>query len=305
LPTGSNLQANGGAFPTPAPGSYLYAFRGNAPGIEPQTAKTLSLGVDIDPPFIPGLKLGVTYWKIDLKGVIGLAPFQTPQVVYQNYPYLVTVLTQPNTTANLAALSALAAGAQLFPFGAPCHTNPAPCSIYAILDARKNNLGDFKVSGLDFNLAYNHETSFGSIQLAGNATYILTQQARANSNIPYRDAMDNAPSRLKLRLSAGASVGNLFGQITWNHRSGYDLSVPVGFVPQTRVDSFNAFNLFFKYDVNGEKLLKDLSFTLNVDNVFDQAPPEYRAVTVVAGASGYTNGSTLGRLVQFGVSKKF
>ena len=73
-------------------------------------------------------------------------------------------------------------------------------------------------------------------------------------------------------------------------------------LPQDRVSDFNTVNLFFKYDVpGGSPLLKDLSLTLNVNNVFAQDPPIYRSV----GSQGYTNGFTLGRLIQFGVSKKF
>ncbi|MGH1559829.1 hypothetical protein ACRAWD_23220 [Caulobacter segnis] len=39
--------------------------------------------------------------------------------------------------------------------------------------------------------------------------------------------------------------------------------------------------------------------TLNVDNLFDKAPPWRNA------NSGYANGSTLGRLVSLGVRTKF
>jgi iron complex outermembrane recepter protein len=93
-------------------------------------------------------------------------------------------------------------------------------------------------------------------------------------------------------------------QLTWNHLRGYKLNPVVGYIPQTEVDAYNVFNLFFKYDLNGEGATKDLSFTLNVDNVFDTDPPEYRG-DVVGGVSGFINGSTLGRLVQVGFSKKF
>ena len=69
------------------------------------------------------------------------------------------------------------------------------------------------------------------------------------------------------------------------------------------MSSFNVVNLFFRYDVKGEDLLKDLSFTLNINNVFDQDPPLLKGFNF--SGQGYTNGSTIGRLVQLGVSKKF
>jgi iron complex outermembrane receptor protein len=63
-----------------------------------------------------------------------------------------------------------------------------------------------------------------------------------------------------------------------------------------------------KYDVPGESmLLKDLSFTLNVDNVFDKALPLYRGTYSGGGNTsvGFANGFTLCRLIRVGVSKKF
>jgi iron complex outermembrane recepter protein len=106
-----------------------------------------------------------------------------------------------------------------------------------------------------------------------------------------------------MQTTLGADVGNFRGQVTWNHVAGYDIQpLPSG---QTHVDSFNVINLFFRYTVPGESLLtKDLAFTLNVNNVFDTDPPEYR--TSGFGGNGYPQGQfTLGRLIMFGVSKEF
>jgi len=73
-------------------------------------------------------------------------------------------------------------------------------------------------------------------------------------------------------------------------------------LPQDHVDAFDTVNLFLKYNIPSDSiLLKDLSFTLNINNVFDKDPPVYKLST----GNGYANGFTLGRLVMFGVSKKF
>ena len=65
-------------------------------------------------------------------------------------------------------------------------------------------------------------------------------------------------------------------QITWNHRSGFKLSVPAQ-LNQTRVGAFDTFDLFTEYDLKREDL-PPLSFTLGVTNVFDTNPPIYRDV---------------------------
>ena len=48
---------------------------------------------------------------------------------------------------------------------------------------------------------------------------------------------------------------------------------------------------------------KNLSFTLNVNNLFDQDPPFLLRNNF--NEQGYANGFTLGRMFIFGVSKQF
>jgi iron complex outermembrane receptor protein len=56
--------------------------------------------------------------------------------------------------------------------------------------------------------------------------------------------------------------------------------------------------------VPGEsKIAKDLTVSLNIDNLFDQDPPLFRGQ--LSTFNGFANGFTLGRLVRFGVTKKF
>lgn len=42
-----------------------------------------------------------------------------------------------------------------------------------------------------------------------------------------------------------------------------------------------------------------------VDNLFNQNPPFFGGYPSIGSFSGYTNGSTLGRMVLLGVKKKF
>lgn len=299
-PPASLQTPSGGNFPVPINTQSVYVRQGNAVDIKPQTAKTMSVGFDVQPPFIPGLKLGLTYFNIKLKGVIAIPPGQSAALVYGGYP--TRIITDPTT----AQLDAVAAGSNSFPFGNPCHLNPVPCSVYAIVDLRKNNQGDFKLDGFDFDLKYRHSTSFGALSLAFNGSWEINRGEQTDPTQPFDDVLARGASGFKARTSVGAEIGNLTGQVIWNHTAGYDLRVPVGFVPQSRIDAYDVFNLFLRYDVKGEQIFRDLSFTLNVDNVFDKDPP-YSAAPCSGQPSGcgYINGNTLGRLVQFGVSKKF
>ncbi|HET9868004.1 MAG TPA: TonB-dependent receptor, partial [Nitrospira sp.] len=292
----ANLVANG---TYPAPGNFqtILLIGGNSPGIKPQEAETLSLGADFEPSFVPGLRFGATYWKIWLDGRIGLAPFFDRNLWWNSFGSKITINPTGQQITDALAITDSVTGTQ-------CFGLPSNC-VYAIFDTRKTNLGNVRVSGLDFYLNYLRETGFGSIDFAVSGSYELTRKESPAPDVAYVDQLAANFNRFRTSTTLGADISNLRAQVTWNFRQGYDLSPAAGIVGQTRVDDFHVFNLFFRYDVKGEGALSDLAFTLNVDNVFDQDPPVDWSVKATASQAGFGNGSTLGRLIQFGVSKKF
>jgi iron complex outermembrane recepter protein len=306
-PTGSLLQANGGPYPNPVNGAgsllpfpVVYATRGNAPNIQPQTARTLSLGMDLRPPIVPGLLFSITFWRIDLSGVIGVPPGQNAQLVYGDYPQVVTI--NPST----AVLNQVAASANSIPILQPCHQAPVNCTVYALVNLDKQNLGDFYTNGLDFKTHYTREMSFGALNFGVNATYDLQAKSRSSYLVPFVDQLAANETRLRLQTTAGVQFHQLFGQLTWDHTGGYRLNPVVGYVPQTSVSAFDVVDLFFRYDLNRDDMFKNTSLTLNINNVLDASPPEFRQrQDTELFSQGFINGSTVGRLIQFGISKKF
>lgn len=288
-----------GTFPAFDPRQTVVTIGGNDPNIQPQRARTLSLGADIDPPFIPGLRLGATYWRISLFGQIGTPPFFDRNTWWNNFRHKITLNpTDAQVAAALGRVDTIGGGAQ-------CTGGLTTNCVYAIFDTTKTNLGDNKFSGIDFYLNYQRETSFGSVDFAFNGTRELTREVSTVPGTPFVDRLSVDTNVFRSSMSVGANISNLRAQVTWYYRQGYDITPVTGLARQTHVGAFNVFNLFFKYDVNGEGMFKDLAFTLNVDNVFDQDPPIDRGPKALASQSGYGNGSTLGRLFQFGVSKRF
>lgn len=296
-PPASLQQSNGGPYPDYV-GGLVVARRGNAPGIGPQKATTWTLGVDLDPPFVPGLHLGANYYNIAYENFIGLAPFESPAILYRDYANLITF------SPSQELLDDVLANTDIIAQGSP----PLPAaSTYAYLDARKRNLGDFKLDGIDFSARYRTFTSFGSIFFNVGGTYELNRKRTNGPGQPFFDVLSANASRLRSRTTLGTEVGPVLGQITWNYSQGFDLDPAVGFVPQDRLGSFNTFDLFFKFDVPGAGLADDLALTLNVNNVFDQDPPAYRGVNQIPGQNGLFPNfvNTIGRLVKVGVSKRF
>jgi iron complex outermembrane receptor protein len=286
-----------GQYPPPKPGQYTPIILGNTPGLQPQTAKTTSFGFDLDPPVVPGLTLSLTYWRIDYDNVIALPDFTNTALYWGSFGSKITV------APTQAQLNQAIAGANVVS-GTAC--SPQPSCVYAILDARTANLGNYRADGLDFAEGYTHPTSFGSIDFGINGVYDLDVVQSPVAGEPYADLLAANYSRFQMRVSAGAQIGRLRAQAFLDHRQGYDLNPPAGLAPQqTHVASFDVVNLFFRYDFDPKGALHGLSGTLNIDNLFDRDPPVYRTQDIVPARDGYTNGFTLGRVFLIGVDKKF
>lgn len=315
----------------------VIALQGSNPGLIPQTAKTYSFGIDLDPPFVQGLRISANYYNVEFKNLISTP---TPNSgIFANFPN--NVIANPagvslaQITSFLNASGAPQAPTLLATVTAAC-ANPAACAnVYELVDFRQGNYGDVKVKGLDFTANYRATTSFGGFDAAVSGNYQLGRKTTTGVGAPVVNQLEatnvvlpnglrlvnNASSRLQLSASIGADVGDFRAQATFNHTGGYPVvrcdptTTPVcnpsstgiataSGLSQNRVGAFNTVNLFFKYEVPSESaLLRDLEFSLNINNVFDQDPPLFTSIG--NSQPGYANGFTLGRLIQFGITKKF
>lgn len=270
---------------------------GGDPNLRPQKADIWSVGADLTP--VDGLQLSATYYNIRLRDQI---TFPTVSLLFT--PAYANVINYANPSAAVVqqAIGDMQVEGVPALLGGPVST---------MLDLRRRNLGFVKQDGIDFNASYRTETGFGSIEASAGGTYTLNRDVKVTPVAAFQDYLTTpGQSRFLLQAALGATVGGLTGRVTFNHREGYDLNPAVGgaasrFPLQTKVDSFNTVDLFLGYDVKGEGLFKDLSFTLNVNNLLDQDPPFYNDPSPIFNAAGYTNGSTYGRYVQLGVRKKF
>lgn len=286
--------------PATAPYRDLIFFGGTIAPLLPQTAKTYSLGIDLNPPFIEGLSLGVTYYNVRFRNLVDSAPVGQGNLFYNNFPDQYRIYTQGLTAmqAYLDQVRATVNNPQILPTSA--------ANVYAIIDQRKQNLAGVFTDGLDIYLRYRHETGFGAVFFDFNGNYILNFERQLSQAAPFVEITTGTSTadvaRWRTTTTLGAQVGNLRGQVTWNFVEGYPIT-PITYGPgltQTEVKAFSVFNLFLEYKVPADSgLLQDLAFTINVDNVLDQDPPLFRS------AQGFANGQTLGRLIKIGVSKAF
>ena len=318
------LQAPPGV--TAVPGEVGAFVAGTAPGIGPQKATNWSVGAEIKPPFIEGLTLNASYYHIDLKGTIG-RPVTSADLTsfYTSFPQL--FVTRPSGQQLAALLSQFNPANVAFTLTNPTAASQAIISsggilspVLVSLDTRARNLGETKLSGIDFAANYLMETGFGSIDASFAGNYKLKQRSQvAPTSIITNDLFLQSTPRLLFQATLGATVGNLRGQVTLNHTAGYDrgdafvldafghpTTTPIAAAfGQTRVKAFNAINLFFRYIVPEGLLGPDLALTLNVQNLFDVDPPLYKSATQPGYNTQGGEAFSIGRVIQFGVSKKF
>jgi iron complex outermembrane receptor protein len=276
---------------TPAATGTL-ALQGSQANLVPQTAKTYSVGADIDP--IYGLHGTVNYYHVAFSDILGIP---TPNSgIFSDFPNNVT------TNVNGVSAAQLQAFAQLAPNGSSV-VSPlvaANYPVYELVEFLKGNYGELNVSGLDFATTFRHDTGFGAVDASVAGNFTLDRTSKISSTSPVVNVLDFDTSRLQLTASIGADFGHLRAQTTLNHSSGFNVQRSAA-LPQDHVSDFNTVNLFFKYDVRGTgPLLANLAFTFNVNNVFDTAPPLYK----LSSSNGYLNGFSVGRLYMFGFSEK-
>jgi len=272
------------------------ALQGALPNLQPQTAETWSIGFSADPPFVEGLHATLNYYRVKFSNLL-----ETPTpgtAIFTNFPNIIQTNLNGFSPAELRAFGALN------PNG-PSVIEPLIASgakVYELVDFREGNFGILRTNGLDFGLNYKQDTSFGSVDFAFSGNYVIGRTTQSAVNATQVNVLLYDNTTLFLQTAIGANIDRLRAQVTWNYTGGYDVQSSNS-LPQSHVDAFNTVNLFFKYDLDGQDWLKDVSLSLNVNNLFDEAPPLYKAL----GSSGYAVGGpfSVGRQFFFGVSKTF
>ena len=291
--------------PQPLPGSNnTIALQGSLPNLQPQEADTWSVGVDLTP--TKGLRFSASYYDVKFTNILGTPTSNAG--IFTDFP--------ANASYNINGFTA----AQITSFFTNNGANPLSTvlatqlndritalgggRVAELVDFRTGNFGILNVSGIDGSVSIDHETGFGRIDYALNFNIPLNRKQQASPTSAIADQLQTENPQLYLKSEIGVSAGGFRAQATWNHTGGYNITPTTSVPAQARVKSYSTFDLFFKYDVPSEsKLLKDLSLTLNVSNVFDKDPPVLLRNN--PNEFGFANGFTLGRLIQIGLSKKF
>jgi iron complex outermembrane receptor protein len=301
--------------------------------VGPEHGEHWSIGADITPHFVPGLRLSGTYYDITyenrIAGGLGIQYLTTPgsatslafarQFVTVVTPPVGCKASDPNTFAPevKAALNGSLYGPNTIGFLYGASTIVDPCGIRVIADARQTNLASTHQTGLDLSADYNFPLAMGRVALNGSVSHIFKNQDQAFQGQPVNDGLDRIgyPVSWRGRGSVGYYQGPFGASVAMNYVGSYTNDQPmvryvVGSVnpvtdPISRVPAWVTFDLSLNYDLTNRTNffpLKNTRFSVSVLNVFDRDAPVVLTGTVAADVSKH---SVLGRQWQLAMTKTF
>lgn len=265
----------------------VFLLGGNR-NLQPEKARTWSFGVDVTPRAWPGFRASATFYDINFTDVIGTPP---TNLVFTD-PTFASVVYRNPSAAQLSSLLAL---------GVPV-TLPTPLpAIGNALDLRRGNFGVRKTNGLDFDVSYRRATGFGSVfgGVAGN--YIYKFDTQLSPTAPVSKALRLGVPKATVRTTAGLTAGAISVVGFVNYRDGVTntYATPTG----TGVYDAKAYatvDLRLAWTLPSVGLAKGTEAALQVNDLFDKAPPFFPATDGIGGAY-----NPIGRYVALNLRKTF
>jgi iron complex outermembrane receptor protein len=277
-----------GQSPSANPAGQYNGLLGGNPDLTPEKATTKTLGVVLQPRFIPRLALTVDYWNIDLKNAI--QGFGADAIL--------TNCVNHSTATEVAASCAL------------IHRDPAG-SLWltpnGFVEDLPTNSGEIKTDGWDFSGSYSHRLGgMGNLSASFIGTYL--HKYKVDNGLP-GGVYDCAG--LYGSVCSGAVVASSAPMPKWRHKARLGLQMPNGIGvslqwrhigkvsaetlednetlhgdnpidPGLHIKAFNYFDLASTFNIGDHYNLR-----MGVNNLFDKRPP------LVTGGAALLNGSNL------------
>ena len=289
---------------------------GGQAGLKPQTGTDMSLGLDLTPVQVPGLRISATYWRDQLRNGI-----TAPQTVYAlsaaSLSNLLTLYPNGATAAQIAAAQGT------------LPQSGASSNVYWIYNYQQNNVLNLNVAGIDFELMYHKNTDVGNFTFDGS----FTRKTEFNQwfgtggtvfSVLGTTGFNTTFPSLKFegRANLAYDKGPFNAVLGVNYEGSYKYWGSTGvaatspwYLPKTNgvptgggepVSAFTTIDLHAAYTLENLGGLKKANLYVDVANLFDKAPP-FVSTATVNGAVGYDSFSAnpLGRVISIGIRAKF
>ncbi|MGB7215533.1 MAG: TonB-dependent receptor [Gammaproteobacteria bacterium] len=294
--------------------SEVFTRGGRTPTLGPETAELWSIGIDIQPLALDGLKIGFTYYEIDYTDRIEPLPnWQTALSSAENrriYAPYIHPYTQPAncvdgdlSTYNPILTQWLNMDGTRFAGG------PGDCQTVAVIDIGDQNVGSVSQRGYDFQASYRWNTDVGTWQVSTNVAKILDLKRTLIHGGEWFDVLDRIGWQTSLRATARLSWlhNNWNAALTARHEGSYwnDQTPRVNGVqlPHHEVPSWTTYDLVVAYRAPEDGAWwSGVTASLGVQNLFDKDPP-----IVLNGTNAIDTNvhNPFGRMYRFELGKKF
>ncbi len=303
IATGSSYRAaNCAAAGIPTNYDFVYSqsleiVSGGNPNLNEETSDSYTIGVLLQPRWVPGLSISVDYWNIQVDNVISSVSAQQIANLCYDSP------TLDNVFCGLFQR----AGASGGPDG-----EVANQILEGSLLQSSANFAKLKVRGIDTQINYDHTFDFGRLNLAAYWTHYLQNDSFTNPADPtfanrFVNELNDPSDEVTLNATFQTGAFQFSYGMRWLDamylNTWEDYNSLNGLPPQNAdYAPIKKYDDVFYHDIKAAvDLNKEFTFYVGVDNVFNKMPP-YGQTGVGAGSGVYPN---LGRYFYAGITANF
>jgi outer membrane receptor protein involved in Fe transport len=274
------------------------AWNGGNAAVQPEHAQSWTAGLNLAPMSVPGLSLGLTYFRTVFRDRIQATTFTAAALEDPTYAAIVTPNPSAGEIQYVCSHSTYLQGST-----AKCMSTPAG----AIVDFRVRNLAMLLTDGVDFNTLYERPTSLGKLSFGLTGTWLRNFSEAQTPNAPLASLLNtqNEPVNLRLRATTGWELNGFGTLIAANFTNSYRDTASV---PERRIDSWTTIDVQLRYDfpesAAADSWLHGMRLELNARNVFNVDPPFLNNQVTYIGYD-QENADPYGRLLSLQLLKRW
>jgi outer membrane receptor protein involved in Fe transport len=267
--------------------------------LQPERAKTWSLGLEFKPERLHDLTTTLTYYNIDYVGRI-LQPITNESVALTDAAYAPFIQRNPSQAEQAALISQ----ANLYEDYTSAGYDPS--KVIAIINDQYQNAAGQNIDGVDIGADYRFRTALGNFDVTNNMAWMRLRErlTPASQELTLSGVIFNPP---KLRARLGA---------TWQ-RAGWSAASFVNYtgdeidnssLTDVPIASWLTVDAQLSYQTPVDSaLLGGVRISVAVQNLFDRDPPYVLGTSTFINGLHYdsTNASPLGRFVSLTINKRW